>query len=237
MGFYDEDLAYVHHEGFGDYSRSAAPGLLKLLRNAGIAKGKVVDLGSGSGIWLRVLSDAGYSAVGVDQSPAMRELARRNAPKAELHMGRVRHFDLPACDAATALGEVLCYYSPDGERPELAQLFGAVHAALRPGGLFVFDLLVDGEPMAYRNFRTGEDWAILFEVSEDAESKVLTRDQTVFRRVGEKYRRSHEVHRVRVFSEAEAVRQLESAGFRVETSPTYGDFTPPPRRLVFIAAR
>ena len=85
MPLYEEDLAYVHHEGFGDYSRGAAPGLLAALRDAGIATGKVIDLGCGSGIWLRALSDAGYAAVGVDQSPAMLELARRHAPKATVH--------------------------------------------------------------------------------------------------------------------------------------------------------
>lgn len=30
--FYREDLAYIHHHGFGDFAHNAAPGLLKMLR-------------------------------------------------------------------------------------------------------------------------------------------------------------------------------------------------------------
>lgn len=53
---YHDDLAHVQHDGFGDFARRAAPGLLALLRQAGIGRGAtVVDLGCGSGIWLREL--------------------------------------------------------------------------------------------------------------------------------------------------------------------------------------
>jgi hypothetical protein len=43
-------------------------------------------------------------------------LARRNAPKAKLHHASAFAFDLPPCDAVTAIGEVLCYLpvSKDG---------------------------------------------------------------------------------------------------------------------------
>ena len=53
---YERDLAEIQHRGFGDFAASAAPGLLGLLREAKIERGTVVDLGCGSGIWLRELS-------------------------------------------------------------------------------------------------------------------------------------------------------------------------------------
>ena len=40
-----EDLAYVHHVGFGDFADSAAPRLLTALRAADVEGGLVVDLG------------------------------------------------------------------------------------------------------------------------------------------------------------------------------------------------
>jgi len=49
MRAYDEDLAYVHDVGFGDFARSVAPGVLEILRRSGITGGLVVDLGCGSG--------------------------------------------------------------------------------------------------------------------------------------------------------------------------------------------
>ena len=57
--------------GFGLYAQEAAPGVLGILREAGVDEGTVVDLGCGSGILLRALSDAGYTTVGIDPSPAM----------------------------------------------------------------------------------------------------------------------------------------------------------------------
>ena len=68
---YKADLAYIHDVGFGDFARNSAPALLEMLRSNGVSKGLVVDLGCGSGLWARELSDAGYGVLGVDISPAM----------------------------------------------------------------------------------------------------------------------------------------------------------------------
>ena len=50
MSPYGRDLAHVHDIGYGDFAREAAPGLLALLRAAGVDGGLVVDLRCGSGI-------------------------------------------------------------------------------------------------------------------------------------------------------------------------------------------
>ncbi|MEW5927683.1 MAG: hypothetical protein AB1941_09365 [Gemmatimonadota bacterium] len=68
---YREDLASVHHVGFGDFAEGAAPGVLALLRQAGIREGLVVDLGCGSGVWARALRRYG------DHPPAPVRLAFR----------------------------------------------------------------------------------------------------------------------------------------------------------------
>jgi 2-polyprenyl-3-methyl-5-hydroxy-6-metoxy-1,4-benzoquinol methylase len=84
---YNEDLAYIHDVGYGGFAEGAAPGVLRILREAGIGDGLVVDLGCGSGIWARHLTDAGYEVVGVDISPAMIRLARKRAPTALTSVG------------------------------------------------------------------------------------------------------------------------------------------------------
>jgi 2-polyprenyl-3-methyl-5-hydroxy-6-metoxy-1,4-benzoquinol methylase len=65
---YEADLAYIHDTGFGEFARNSAPYLLNLFRRNGITEGRVVDLGCGSGIWARELTDSGYQVVGVDLS-------------------------------------------------------------------------------------------------------------------------------------------------------------------------
>lgn len=238
--YYLEDLAYIHHTGFGGFAQGAAPGLLALLKEAGIRDGFVVDLGCGSGIWARALRDAGYEVLGVDSSAPMIDLARRVAPGARFECASVHDLELPSCNVVTALGEVLSYIPAGAEDlPPLANIFQKVGQALKPGGLFLFDVFVHepGRPMAYRSWSAGEDWAVLVDVREQPQERLLTRGITTFRRIGEGYRRSEEEHRVRVLERKEIADELRRAGFSVRTSRRYGHFELPPRRAAFRARR
>jgi SAM-dependent methyltransferase len=239
MAMYRDDLAYVHHAGFGDFARGAAPGLLRLLRAAGIRSGTVVDLGCGSGLWLRALGRAGFAAVGVDRSAALLAIARRTAPRAELHRRSVYDFELPRCDAVTALGEVLSYVEPGGgSTPPLRPFFRRVARALRPGGLFVFDVLVAARrPMAYRSWRAGGSWLVAVDVAEERGRGRLVREITTFRRAGAHWRRAHERHVQRVLARAEVAGALRAAGFSLRVSRRYGRMELPPRRLAFVARK
>lgn len=239
--FYDRDLAYVHHAGFSGFSRAAAPAILDLLHAAGIHAGRIVELGCGSGVLARVLTSTGYAVVGIDRSAAMLRLARRVAPRARFVAGSIHAARLPSCDAVISVGEGVGYLSPGGSplRP-LAPLFARVHDALRPGGLFVFDLLVDAHGprrLFYRDWHAGDGWAVLVEAREHA--GLLTRDITVFRRTASgRYRRSHERHAARVFSVEKVARLLRTAGFTVRTRRGYGPAAPLlPRRLAFVARK
>jgi len=239
VALYGEDLAYVHHVAFTDFARGAAPGLLEMLATAGVRSGTVVDLGCGSGVWLKALSGAGFTAIGVDGSRALLEIARRHATSATLHHGSFGHLAIPHCDAVTAIGEVLGYDDPTGTRRSMRRVFQRAAKALRPGGLLIFDLFcaASGRPMAYRSWRAGRDWAVLIEVAEDRPRARLKREVTVFRRVGKGYRRSHERHVLRVYSRAEIEAGLRLAGFSVRVSRRYGQFVLPPRRLAFRARK
>jgi SAM-dependent methyltransferase len=237
---YSDDLAHIQHVGFADFARRASRPLLAMLRAAGIRRGHVVDLGCGDGTWLRRLTDAGYTATGIDRSRALVRLARSVAPAATLRVASVHDGDLPHCDAITAIGEVFNYL--ENERagpPSLSAIFRHVHAALSPGGLFVFDLLVAGAgaPMAYRGWREGEGWTVLIDVDEDLDRRRLTREIVTFRRVGRAHRRHRERHVLRVPLRSEIVTALERAGFTVRVARRYGDVELLPRRLAFIARK
>jgi SAM-dependent methyltransferase len=239
-GFYGADLAHIHHTGFADHVTAAAPALLAMLRQAGIRRGMVVDLGCGGGQWLRTLGDAGYDAVGVELSPALAKLARREAPRARVHVGSIHAVPLPPCDAVTALGEVLGYLPGGRARiPSFAVTFRRVARALRPGGVFAFDLIVraGARPLHTRNHRVDRDWAVVAESIEDRQRGRLVRTITTFRRVGRTYRRTDEVHHVRVPSRAEVLEALRAAGFTAHASRRYGAFELAPRRLAFVARR
>ena len=240
MNGYSDDLAYIHDAGFGDFARAAAPFVLAELGRRGIARGRVVDLGCGSGIWARELVDAGYDVLGVDLSPAMIRLARARVPEARFEVGSFTAFRPPPCAAVTALGEPLAYLSDGANtRRAMSGLFRRIHRALEPGGLLVFDLREPGSAPAggYELYREGEGWAIHCRVEEDARRGLLTRRITTFRRRGEDYRRAEEVHRLRLHRGVDIADELRAIGFRVRLRRSLGELRLAPAHVAVIARR
>jgi SAM-dependent methyltransferase len=234
MAAYDEDLAYIHDQGYTQIAEAAATSVLALLT----PHASIVELGCGSGVTARRLTDAGHGVLGIDQSPALIALARRTAPRAEFRIGSFVGEPIPECDAVLAIGEVFNYLFDEGNtRAAIPALFGRIHAALRPGGVLVFDLAAPGLVRGgrARTWTTGPDWAVLAESHEEGE--VLTRRVTSFRRRGAGYRRSEEVHRERLYRPAEILPLLRAAGFRARTRRRYGEVSPGRGRHVYLARK
>jgi SAM-dependent methyltransferase len=91
----------------------------------------VGDLGCGPGHVTGWLAGHGATAIGVDLSPGMIEVARREQPGAEFRVGDLR--SLPAADGE--FGAVIAFYSIIHLRPgELPGALAEMHRVLRPGG-------------------------------------------------------------------------------------------------------
>lgn len=241
MAAYDRDLAYIHDTGFTGFVRKAAPGLLRMLRESGVRGGLVVDAGCGSGIWARELTERGYAAVGIDISADMIRLARKHAPAAKFRVGSFLSAELPSCDAVTSIGECVNYaFDRKSGKKGLAEFFRRVYRALRPGGIFVFDIVEPGVVAAGpppRRFLEGPDWAILLEVSEDRRRNTLTRRIVSYRRVGKLYRRSEEIHRLHLYSGGELLEEVRRAGFEARLVGGYGRFRFAPAHAGILARK
>lgn len=239
--WYTEDLAYIHDVGFAGFALKSAPGILEILSAGKIKDGLIVDLGCGSGLWARELTEAGYRVLGIDISESMIAIARNRVPDAEFRVESLFKADIPACSAVTSISECLNYlFDPDNDSWTLAQLFRRIYRALLPGGLFVFDIAEPGQ-MAdgtiTKGFTEGEDWIVLVEKSEDQEQGTLTRKIITFRKVGEHYRRSDETHHVRLYKSTDIARELRQEGFRVRTMHSYGHYKLPKAHAAFIARK
>lgn len=104
--------------------------------------------------------------------------------------------------------------------------------------MLIFDVIGMGEPsLGGRSWHSGEHWAVLVETTENQPERTLVREIQVFRRNGEVYRRSREVHRVRLFDVGGLCSQLACQGFAVETAQSYGLQELSPRRHVIFATR
>ncbi len=181
---YRDDLAYIHDAGFGALARHAATALIADLNDRSMLSGTVVDLGCGSGITAEVLADAGYHVLGVDLSEPLIRIARARVPTAEFRVGSFVDMEIPPCIAVTAIGEVLNYlFDPHNGESARSPLFNKIYAALRPSGLFMFDLATPKrkpEGGVSRSFTESTDWTVLVQIDAEPDSNILRRQITTF---------------------------------------------------------
>ncbi|MCW5979202.1 MAG: class I SAM-dependent methyltransferase [Bryobacteraceae bacterium] len=240
MAGYGEDLAYIHHVGYSGFVTRAAPALIRLIRRTGL-RGRIVDLGCGSGVLAREFTRAGYPVLGVDISPAMIALARANAPEAEFIVGSLLDIDLPPCAAVTAIGECLNYlFDPRNSRRRLDRLFRGVYEALSPGGLFAFDIAEPRESGANperREFWRGPDWTVLLRARENVRRGTMTREIVAYRAAGDLYRMSEEIHRLRLYKASDLAERLRATGFEVTIQGGYGRARLPAAHAAILARK
>jgi SAM-dependent methyltransferase len=104
----------------------------ELVRAAG--PGPVADVGCGPGRITGHLQTLGLDAFGVDLSPAMIEIARRDHPGLRFEVGSMTDLDLPDSSVAGVLAWFSLIHVPDGEIPGV---FAHFHRVLRPGGVLL----------------------------------------------------------------------------------------------------
>ncbi|MEV4510355.1 class I SAM-dependent methyltransferase [Dactylosporangium sp. NPDC049525] len=123
-------------ESYSDFVRDALAGLPYL--RAGLAlfadlvggDGPVVDVGCGPGHVTAHLRGLGVDVFGVDLSPAMIDLARREHPGIRFEVGSMTDLDLPDASVAGLLAFWSLIHVPDGEVPKV---FDGFRRVLRPG--------------------------------------------------------------------------------------------------------
>ncbi len=242
MSSYREDLAHINDAGFSDFTEGASPGVLFLLRRYRVNSGMVVDLGCGSGHWASVLTDAGYEVLGVDLSPAQIALAQEKAPKARFQTEALMSVAIPACDAITAIGEIVNYqFDSNQNRTGLSRLFRRAYKALRPGGILIFDVagpdrVPKTTPALF--WKEAPDWSIFVDVDGNAQARWMTRRIVCFRRTADGFfRRSEELHRLRLYHPEEIVADLKAIGFMARVTDRYGSFRLYPGMHAIIARK
>jgi SAM-dependent methyltransferase len=218
---YSVDLAHIHDAGFGHFARQVAPEIARLIRNAGIARGRIVEFGCGSGTVAGHLHALGYDVRAFDISPAMIRLARKNAPGVRFNVASVGTARLPSCDAIVGVGEVVTYVP--GGAATLRRFFSRTHAALRPGGVLVFDFIESARRRTYDTKTiSGRNWGMAVKATFDKTRGVLTRRMTTTRRTTRGLRQSRETHRIRIYDRRVMRRLLEQCGFTVTMSRSLG---------------
>lgn len=235
---YNNDLAWIHDAGFGQFAANAALELSSRLHRAGLGSGTIVDLGCGSGILAEAMVDKGYTILGIDQSAAMIALSRRRVPAGTFHHGSFLDAEIPPCVAVTAISEVFNYLFDRRNTPNrLRALFRRIRRSLQPHGIFLFDVATPGRVPggSRRSYMAGDDWACLCMAEEDPRRRKLVRTITSFRKTGALYRRDDEVHRLRLFPPNDLRALLHASGFQSQIIHRYAQLAFPPGCAGFVA--
>ncbi len=237
---YDTDLAEIHHLHYDEVAVSAAKELLHQLDNAGVTSGLIVDLGCGSGVTARLLTDAGFEVLGVDIAPEMIRLARNTAPKATFQCASLFDVEIPPCVAVTAISESVNFAFDDRtSAEEIGALIGRIYDALEPKGIAMLDVAGPErvEPGSSIARYEGDGWYIVVETIGEESGDKLTRNITVFRARDGAWHRSDEVHEQRLYSPEVVTDQLLSAGFDVVFLSGYAELTFPRGWAGFVARK
>lgn len=197
--------------------------LTGLLKEYEVDDGLVLELGCGTGNATRLLSDAGYDMIGVDNAPDMLEIAlekKEEEGQDILYLCQdMREFELyGTIRAVVSVCDSMNYIMSE---EDLRQVFSLVNNYLDPGGIFIFDMNTRykyEELLGDNSFcETREDSSFIWENYYDPEEQVNQYDLTLFiKEEDDLFRRYEETHFQRAY-EIENVRKLiEEAGMKWE---------------------
>ena len=193
----------------------------------------VLDLGCGTGTLTELLYSRGYDMVGVDNAPAMLDIAMRKKQQSGSEILYLLQ-DMRELELYSTVGTVISVCDSLNyilEEEELLDVFRLVNNYLYPGGLFLFDFNTDykyreviGDTTIAEN---REDCSFIWENYYDEESCLNEYDVTIFVRDTEAekvsgksagqelFRRFSETHVQRGYTIEQMRRLVERSGMEL----------------------
>jgi SAM-dependent methyltransferase len=224
MQAYGSSFARIYNMRWGNFANRAAP-LLRAyyegLFPGETARHRLLDLCCGTGQLSLHFLDNGYQVTGIDLSPAMLEYARQNCA-AYIVTGQARFLqaDAASYEVDNPVDLVISTFDALNHLPDLAALrgcFQSTFSALRPGGVFIFDL---NTRLGLRRWATGNieenpDLTLFtFGLYEEGSGKAHTRISGFLRAEDGRYDRFEETAYNCAFNLDEVQNILLEVGFK-----------------------
>ena len=212
-----DDIAGMYDAYWADwYLPAALPALENLFFSPVEVGTTVLDVCCGSGHVTQELVRRGYRVTGVDSSAALIQIARNRLPETEFMVQDVRSLRMDRCfEAAISTFDSLNHILElDGLRNALA----AVHSALLPGGLFVFDMNLEEaylSDLSQWHAHVHHDNVGLVRGTYDAMQKKAFTELIWFveSHNGDGWQRHHSIVEQRCYKQSEIMSALADAGF------------------------
>lgn len=170
---YSNAFCKVYNEfGWNYFPRAFGEQLLQWIDQNAVSVKTSLDLACGTGVLCEVLADSGIEASGMDFSEGMIAIARESRPELHYDVADMityrpdRLFDLVTC-TGDALNHIMSI-------EDVGRIFANVHAYLREGGYFIFDLLNENEVPEEEPFDLdfSETVRAQFHVTQNAEGRI-----------------------------------------------------------------
>lgn len=182
----------------------------------------VVDLACGTGNTTLPFARRGYKVTGVDLAGSMLAKARSKAEReglaAEFLQQDMCDLKLPElADLVTCYHDGINYIT---KKEDLIRVFHSVSSYLKPGGLFIFDLVnvrklarADGST----TFVDEEDLSLIWETNYLQAEDIWEINLTCFVRQGEDYRKFRETHREKAYTREEVEDIIRLSGLSLQS--------------------
>lgn len=250
MTIYEAFAQYYTNGPYTLHSQAAAMRIPEVLEKFDVNAQDVLDIACGEGTFAIAMTEMNYNVTGVDLSPSMLKFAREKAKQKDRDIPFIqkdmRDLDFEATfDLVTCLFDSLNYMLV---LEDLERVFKGVAQALRPEGLFIFDmntiygLAVSWQKRPVRFEQDSEDTVILHRLNFDYEHNIATITVTGFHKEDNTYwARMDEAHKERGYPLEQIKRALMRQGLSVRACwsslLTYNNPTPISSRVWFVAQK
>ena len=223
--FYNAVLSSIHDSYFGQLALDASSLIKRLLKDREPSNRYIVDLGCGSGILAKELSEQGFKVLGVDISEHMLAIAKRKAPKAAFIHSSLFDFSVPLCNVVCAIGESINYVFHNTDNNDTVKnLFQHIYNQLKPKGYFIFDILTtEAQKVPITKVMENEQVTMIVQISVDPTAPILTREITFFTKEGDHYIKHKETHKQQLFDRFKIKGILTQIGFLVSVTENYNN--------------
>lgn len=209
-------FARIINEDWGpDVSETLFPDIEKLLLKHLSQPASILDLCCGAGHLARKLQGKGHQITGIDGSSELLDYACNNAPNSKFILDDARYFKLPASfDGVISTDYGLNHLI---KLEELTKVFQNIHTALKPNGLFMFDLSLDKRYRGnWNNSLIGDvqdEYAWALKRSYNLEEKTGEIYITIFELTDNNWKRSDITWSVKGYFLEEITIALQNVGF------------------------
>jgi SAM-dependent methyltransferase len=231
------------------HSQAAAIRMPEVLERFDAKPQDILDIACGEGTFAVAMTEMNYNVTGVDLSPSMLKFAREKARQKDLDIPFIQQ-DMRELNFKADFDLVTCFFDSLNYMlvlEDLERVFEGVSQALRPEGLFIFDmntiygLAVSWQKRPVRFEQDSEDTVILHRLSFDYENSIATIKVTGFHKEGEYWTRMDEEHKERGYPIEQIKRALARQGLEVcacwSSLLTYNNPTPISGRVWFVAQK